>query len=106
MHIPLEDPCLLVLSIVTALEERMSFTKLARPSRDFQLQNVEIIAGDISTFDMEASFDRIFSIEMFEVHRILAIFQYRSRGINKCLSRLMRFLCSIETAYEKLSGSS
>lgn len=35
--------------------------------RNLQLQNVEIIVGDISTFEMEASFDRIFSIEMFEV---------------------------------------
>ncbi|KAL0330672.1 UNVERIFIED_CONTAM: (S)-coclaurine N-methyltransferase [Sesamum angustifolium] len=34
--------------------------------RDLQLQNVEIIVADISTFDMEASYDRIFSIEMFE----------------------------------------
>ncbi|TQD71021.1 hypothetical protein C1H46_043447 [Malus baccata] len=34
--------------------------------RNLQLQNVEIIVGDISTFEMEASFDRIFSIEMFE----------------------------------------
>ncbi|KAM7493478.1 hypothetical protein LguiB_028087 [Lonicera macranthoides] len=34
--------------------------------RDLKLQNVEIIVADISTFEMEASFDRIFSIEMFE----------------------------------------
>ncbi|KAL2237122.1 (S)-coclaurine N-methyltransferase isoform X1 [Sesamum indicum] len=34
--------------------------------RELQLQNVEIIVADISTFDMEASYDRIFSIEMFE----------------------------------------
>ncbi|CAI9093747.1 OLC1v1029308C1 [Oldenlandia corymbosa var. corymbosa] len=32
-----------------------------------QLQNLEIIVADISTFEMEASYDRIFSIEMFEV---------------------------------------
>lgn len=36
-------------------------------NREHQLQNVEIIVADISIFDMEASFDRIFSIEMFEV---------------------------------------
>ncbi|KAK9076857.1 hypothetical protein SSX86_005191 [Deinandra increscens subsp. villosa] len=30
------------------------------------LQNVEIIVADISTFEMEGSYDRIFSIEMFE----------------------------------------
>lgn len=34
--------------------------------RDHQLQNVEIVVTDISTFEMEASYDRIFSIEMFE----------------------------------------
>lgn len=34
--------------------------------RDLELQNVEISVADISTFDMEASYDRIFSIEMFE----------------------------------------
>nr|XP_023879214.1 (S)-coclaurine N-methyltransferase-like isoform X1 [Quercus suber]POE77100.1 (s)-coclaurine n-methyltransferase [Quercus suber] len=34
--------------------------------RDLQLQNVEIIVADISIFEMEASYDRIFSIEMFE----------------------------------------
>lgn len=36
-------------------------------SRNRQLENVEIIVADISTFEMEASYDRIFSIEMFEV---------------------------------------
>lgn len=34
--------------------------------RNRQLENVEIIVADISVFDMEASYDRIFSIEMFE----------------------------------------
>ncbi|CAL1414620.1 unnamed protein product [Linum trigynum] len=34
--------------------------------RDRQLQNVEIHVADISKFEMEASFDRIYSIEMFE----------------------------------------
>ncbi|XP_031102294.1 (S)-coclaurine N-methyltransferase-like [Ipomoea triloba] len=34
--------------------------------RELQLENVDIIVADISTFDMEASYDRIFSIEMFE----------------------------------------
>lgn len=36
-------------------------------NRARQLQNLEIIVADISTFEMEASYDRIFSIEMFEV---------------------------------------
>ncbi|XP_057432251.1 (S)-coclaurine N-methyltransferase-like [Lotus japonicus] len=34
--------------------------------QDLQLQNLEIIVADISTFEMEASYDRIISIEMFE----------------------------------------
>ncbi|XP_052209440.1 (S)-coclaurine N-methyltransferase-like isoform X1 [Diospyros lotus] len=34
--------------------------------RDLQLQNLDIIVADISTFDMDASYDRILSIEMFE----------------------------------------
>lgn len=34
--------------------------------RGLLLSNVEIIVADISKFDMEASFDRILSIEMFE----------------------------------------
>ncbi|XP_058105254.1 (S)-coclaurine N-methyltransferase-like isoform X2 [Magnolia sinica] len=34
--------------------------------RDLQLSNVEIIVADISKFEMQASFDRILSIEMFE----------------------------------------
>ncbi|KAK4480144.1 hypothetical protein RD792_013202 [Penstemon davidsonii] len=34
--------------------------------RDLQLNNVKVIVADISTFEMEASYDRIFSIEMFE----------------------------------------
>lgn len=35
--------------------------------RELQLGNVEIIVADISTFEMEGSYDRILSIEMFEV---------------------------------------
>ncbi|KAF2304317.1 hypothetical protein GH714_029829 [Hevea brasiliensis] len=34
--------------------------------REHQLKNVEIIVADISTLEMVASYDRIFSIEMFE----------------------------------------
>ncbi|KAK9683898.1 hypothetical protein RND81_10G173300 [Saponaria officinalis] len=34
--------------------------------RELELQNVEIIIADISTFEMKESFDRIFSIGMFE----------------------------------------
>lgn len=35
--------------------------------RENELSNVEIIVADISKFEMERSFDRIVSIEMFEV---------------------------------------
>lgn len=34
--------------------------------RELQLENLEIIVADISTFEMEGSYDRILSIEMFE----------------------------------------
>lgn len=34
--------------------------------RDLQLSNVNIIVADISKFEMESSFDRVISIEMFE----------------------------------------
>ncbi|KAM6586680.1 hypothetical protein CsatA_009285 [Cannabis sativa] len=34
--------------------------------RELEVENVEIIVADISTFEMERSFDRIYSIEMFE----------------------------------------
>jgi hypothetical protein len=35
--------------------------------RENELSNIEIIVADISKFEMERSFDRIVSIEMFEV---------------------------------------
>lgn len=37
--------------------------------RELQLENLEIIVADISTFEMEGSYDRILSIGMFEVLR-------------------------------------
>lgn len=37
--------------------------------RDLQLQNLDVIVADICTFDMDATYDRIFSIEMFEVSK-------------------------------------
>lgn len=39
--------------------------------RDLQLSNIDIIVADISNFEMEASFDRVISIEMFEVYNFL-----------------------------------
>ncbi|RZC05947.1 (S)-coclaurine N-methyltransferase isoform B [Glycine soja] len=41
-------------------------TYIEEKCRDLQLQNLNIIVADIGTFEMEASYDRIFSIEMFE----------------------------------------
>lgn len=73
-------------------------TTLIPPSRDLELQNVEIIVADISTFDMEASYDRIFSIEMFEVLNLTP-----SKLV---LTGIMTFVRVSGTAYEKLSGSS
>ncbi|KAK9081550.1 hypothetical protein Syun_030874 [Stephania yunnanensis] len=46
-----------------------SMTQKARieeKCRELQVHNVEIIVADISAFEMEGTFDRIFSIEMFE----------------------------------------
>ncbi|XP_048334256.2 pavine N-methyltransferase [Ziziphus jujuba] len=34
--------------------------------RELQIHNVEIIVGDISTFEMEATYDRLVSVELFE----------------------------------------
>lgn len=42
--------------------------------RDLQLFNVEIIVADISKFEMEATFDRVISIEMFEVCKLLLLY--------------------------------
>ncbi|KAL6007214.1 hypothetical protein ACLOJK_032710 [Asimina triloba] len=39
--------------------------------RDLQLSNVEVIVADISKFEMQWSFDRILSIEMFEVCKLI-----------------------------------
>lgn len=66
--------------------------------RNLQLENVEIIVADISTFEMEASYDRIFSIEMFEVKL--------SSGLVLCLLLIwMRnWVCSL-TAHEELQRS-
>nr|KJB54631.1 hypothetical protein B456_009G042400 [Gossypium raimondii] len=73
--------------------------------RDRQLQNVEIIVADISTFEMEASYDRIYSIEMFEVHCFRLFVQsvlLHSFNVGDLKSYNFCFL----TAYEELSRSS
>ncbi|GMG99129.1 hypothetical protein Nepgr_000969 [Nepenthes gracilis] len=68
-------------------------------SRDLQLQNVEIIVADISTFEMEATYDRIFSIEMFEEcksfdtyahHKFIALHMKNYGDLLKKLSNWMK----------------
>lgn len=73
--------------------------------RDRQLQNVEIIVADISTSEMEASYDRIYSIEMFEVHHFRLLVQsvlLHSFNVGDLKSYNVCFL----TAHEELTGSS
>lgn len=53
--------------VTSEIKIRIGLTTTTFYHRELQLQNVDIIVADISTFDMEASYDRIFSIEMFEV---------------------------------------
>lgn len=70
-------------------------------SRNRQLENVEIIVADISTFEMEASYDRIFSIEMFEVK-----LSYFPQNMTE-YEEMPKWICSCSlTAHEELQGSS
>ncbi|KAF5938800.1 hypothetical protein HYC85_023059 [Camellia sinensis] len=48
------------------LRSSLDITMHASFHRDLQLQNLEVIVADIGTFDMDASYGRIFSIEMLE----------------------------------------
>ncbi|KAJ4844329.1 hypothetical protein Tsubulata_050485 [Turnera subulata] len=41
--------------------------------RDLQLHNLETIVADISTFEIVASYDRIFSVGMFEVSALMPL---------------------------------
>lgn len=66
--------------------------------RKLSLQNVEIIVADISTFEMEGSYDRIFSIEMFEVLINMLNFFWKK----KCLLLIWLDFLLAFTAYEKL----
>ncbi|OMP08022.1 Mycolic acid cyclopropane synthase [Corchorus olitorius] len=50
----------------TTLEEAEEAMLELYCERDHKLQNVEIIVADICTLEMEGSFDRIYSIGMFE----------------------------------------
>lgn len=52
---------------LSSSQTELERTSLRCFSRDLQLENVEIIVADITTFEMEGSYDRILSIEMFEV---------------------------------------
>ncbi|MBA0730285.1 hypothetical protein Golax_022596, partial [Gossypium laxum] len=49
----------------TVLDVGCGWGSLSLHCPDGQLQNVKIIVADISTFEMEASYDRIYSIGMF-----------------------------------------
>lgn len=65
----IEDQCRLnyLLSPLKLRSVNLDLTFIYVLSRELKLDNVKIIVADISTFEMEASYDRIFSIEMFEV---------------------------------------
>lgn len=71
MHQPSLDMQTDVTSIWPSYFDFPAFIALFMPlhfcSRENELSNVEIIVADISKFEMERSFDRIISIEMFEV---------------------------------------
>lgn len=68
--------------------------------RELQLQNVDIIVADISTFEMEATYDRIFSIEMFEVRFLWATNLRVDCSNHVLLSFRVDF--DRDTAYEEL----
>ncbi|KAK4388719.1 (S)-coclaurine N-methyltransferase [Sesamum angolense] len=77
--------------------------------QDLQLQNVEIIVADISTFDMEASYDRIFSIEMFEddvsiVDHWLVNGKHYAQTSEEWLKRMDQNLNSIKPIMESTYG--
>ena len=74
--------------------------------RDLQLKNLEVIVADISTFDMDAAYDRIFSIGMFEVFKFfILLFPKESHDVY-CWIGFKNLFCSLKTAYEELQGSS
>lgn len=64
--------CLFYLTLTQI--ELLKLIMLISYHRDLQLSNVKIIVADISKFEMEASFDRIISIEMFEVCKFCYFF--------------------------------
>nr|AXJ91468.1 coclaurine-N-methyltransferase 3 [Nelumbo nucifera] len=68
--------------------------------RELKLQNVEIIVADISTFEMEASFDRILSIEMFEhMKNYKALLNKISKWMKEDSLLLVNYFCHKAFAY-------
>lgn len=63
---------------------------------------MEIIVADISTLEMEATYDRIFSIEMFEVQNPFKSFY----NIWSLFWHGSRWVLLFDTAHEELQGSS
>ncbi|KAF5743169.1 (S)-coclaurine N-methyltransferase-like [Tripterygium wilfordii] len=68
--------------------------------RNLQLQNVEIIVADISTFEMDASYDRIFSIEMFEhMKNYKDLLKKISKWMNEDSLLFIHYFCHKAFAY-------
>ncbi|KAL3646743.1 hypothetical protein CASFOL_009287 [Castilleja foliolosa] len=63
LHIAQKYPNCKVTGICNSASQKAHIDEQCRAH---EMQNVEIIVADISTFEMEAFYDRIFSIEMFE----------------------------------------
>ncbi|RZC52731.1 hypothetical protein C5167_021155 [Papaver somniferum] len=68
--------------------------------RELQLQNVEIIVADISTFEMEGSYDRIVSIGMFEhMKNYKEILKKISRWMKEDSFLFVHYFCHKVLAY-------
>ncbi|XP_025882010.1 (S)-coclaurine N-methyltransferase isoform X2 [Oryza sativa Japonica Group] len=68
--------------------------------RENELSNVEIIVADISKFEMERSFDRIISIEMFEhMKNYKALLKKLSRWMKEDSLLFVHYFCHKTFAY-------
>ena len=68
--------------------------------RENELSNVEIIVADISKFEMERSFDRIISIEMFEhMKNYKALLKKLSRWMKEDSLLFVHYFCHKTCAY-------
>lgn len=75
-------------------------TSIEEKCRELQLQNVVIIVADISTFDIEASYDRIFSIEMFEhMKNYQGLLKKISKWMNSDSLLFIHYFCHKTFAY-------